>query len=80
MIICLMQPATTFFCLPNEKHLSKTTTKKFYPAKKWETNIRKQCIENERLSDYIYSIATLWCTVSSRFIKTGQFIKLYKIM
>ena len=59
MIICLMQPATTFFCLPNEKHLSKTTTTKFYPAKKWETNIRKQCIENERLSDYIYSIATL---------------------
>ena len=58
-MISLTQPAITFFCLPNEKHLSKTTTTKFYPAKKWEKNIRKQCIENERLSNYIYSIATL---------------------
>ena len=33
---CLTQPATTFFCLPNEKNLSKTTTAKFYPAEKWE--------------------------------------------
>ena len=27
-----------FFCLPNEKNLSKTTTTKLYPAKKWEKN------------------------------------------
>ena len=60
MITCLMQPATTFFfCLQNEKKLSKTTTRKLYPAKKWETNIRQQCIKNKRLSDYIYSSTTL---------------------
>ena len=41
---CLKQPATTF-CLPSEKNLSKTTTTKLYPAKKWKTNIRQQCIK-----------------------------------
>ena len=31
--------ATSFFCLPNEKKLSKTTATKLYPAKKQETII-----------------------------------------
>ena len=54
---CLTRPTTSFFCFTNEKNLSKTTTTKLYPAKKWETNIRQQCIKNKCLSD-IYSIAT----------------------
>ena len=36
MTTCLMQPATTFFCLPS-LNLSKMTATKVYPAKKWET-------------------------------------------
>ena len=28
-----------FFTLQNKKNLSKTATKKLYPAKKWETNV-----------------------------------------
>ena len=31
------------------KNLSKTTTTKLYPAKKWETNIRQQYIKNKHL-------------------------------
>ena len=41
---CLTRPSTTFFCLPNEKKLSKTTTKKLCPVKKWEIN-RQQYIK-----------------------------------
>ena len=37
MTISLTRPATTFFCLPSEKNLSKTIATKLYPAKKWET-------------------------------------------
>ena len=59
MIICLTWPATTFFVSQMKKALSKMTTTKFYPAKKWETIIWKQCIKNKCFSDYIYSIATL---------------------
>ena len=40
------------FCLPNEKDLSKTTTTKLYPTKKWETNLKQQCVKNKRLFDY----------------------------
>ena len=36
--------------------------------------------KNKCVSDYIYSIATLWCKVGLMSIKTGQLIKLYKIM
>ena len=53
---CVTRPATTFFCLPNEKTLTAT---KLYPAKKWKIIIWKQCIENKCRPDYIYSIATL---------------------
>ena len=35
---CLTQPATTFLSPKWKKTLSKTTTKKLYLAKKWETN------------------------------------------
>ena len=35
-----IRPATTFFVSQMKKSLSKTTTKKLVPAKKWETNIR----------------------------------------
>ena len=41
---CLTQPATTFLVSQMKKNLSITTTTKLYPAKKWETNIRQQCI------------------------------------
>ena len=56
---CLMQPATTFFVSQMKKNLPKTTTTKLYPVKKWETNIRQQCIKNICFSDYIYSSANL---------------------
>ena len=62
------------------KNLSKTTSTKLYPAKKWETNISQQCIKNKRLSDYIYSIATLQCKVCLMPIKTGKFIKSNEII
>ena len=44
MTTCLTQPATTFFLSQMKKNLSITTTTKLYLAKKWETNIRQQCI------------------------------------
>ena len=47
-----MRAATTFFVSQIEKNLSKTTITKFYPAKKWENDIRQLCIKNKRLSDY----------------------------
>ena len=31
-----------FFCFPNEKNLSKTTTAELYPVKKWEAVYKKQ--------------------------------------
>ena len=67
-----------FFCLPNE-NLSKTTNTKLYPVKKWEINIRQQCIQKKHLSDYIYSTTTLQCKVCLT-INTGQFITSYKII
>ena len=53
---CLTRPATSFLVSQMKKNLSKTTAIKFDPAKKWETNIRQQCIKNKRLSHYIYSM------------------------
>ena len=41
---------------------------------------KEQCIKNKCLSDYIYSIATLYCKVCLMSAKAGQFIKSYKIM
>ena len=63
-----------------KKNLSETTSTKLYRAKKWGTNIRQQCIKNKRLSDYIYSTAILECKICVMSIKTGQFIKLCKII
>ena len=59
MTTCLTWPATTFFVSQMKKNLSKTITTKFYPEKKWETNIKQQCIKITCLCDFIYSIATL---------------------
>ena len=42
----LSNTTSNHFCLLDEKKLSKTTTTKLYSAKKWETNIRQQCIKN----------------------------------
>ena len=65
---------TSFFVSQITKNLFKTTTTKFFPAKKWKTNKRhkqqqqqqqkqritnKQCIKNKRHSDYISSSAIL---------------------
>ena len=80
MITCLTRPATTFLRLPNEKNLPKSTTMKTYPVKKWETNIRQQCIKNKRLSDYLYTSTTWQYKVCLMSIKTVQFIKLHKII
>ena len=55
----LMEPTTTFLVSQMKKNLSETTTAKIYPVKKWETNIRQQCIKNNYLSNCIYSIAAL---------------------
>ena len=63
MTTCLTRPATTFFVLQIKKNLSKTTTKKLYPAKKWETNLRQQCMKNKRLPDY-----TLLLHYNAKFI------------
>ena len=38
---CLMQPATTFFDPQMKKNLSKTTTTKLYPVKKWKAVHKK---------------------------------------
>ena len=54
-----MWPVTTLFVAQMKKNLSKTTTTKLFPAKKWETNIRQQYKKTKRLSDYNYSIATV---------------------
>ena len=42
-----------------KKNLSKTITTKLYPAKECEKKSKEECIKNECLSDYIYSIANL---------------------
>ena len=47
-----------FFCLPNEKNLSNTTTKTL-ASKEIGNKHKEQCIKNKCLSVYIYSIATL---------------------
>ena len=72
-----MHPATTFFVSQVKQNLSKTTTAKLYPVKKWATRINNNALSD--VSDYIYSIATLQCKVCLMSIKTGHFIKLYKI-
>ena len=59
MTTCLTWPVTTLFVSQMKKSLSKTTAKKLYPAKKYETKYKEQCIKNKHLFDYIYSIATL---------------------
>ena len=50
---CLTPPMTTFLFHKWKKKLSKTTTTKLYPANKWETNIRQQCVKNKRLVLYL---------------------------
>ena len=45
--------------LPSKKNLCKTITTKLYPAKKWETAIKQQCIKNKCLSNYLLSSTTL---------------------
>ena len=55
---CLTRPTTTFFVPQMKENLSKRSTTKLYPAKKWDTN-KATMDKNKRLSDYIYSIATL---------------------
>ena len=42
-----------------KKNLSKTITTKPYPAKECEKKSKEECIKNECLSDYIYSIVNL---------------------
>ena len=39
----------------------------------------EQCIKNKRLSDYIYSIATLKYKVCLMATKAGQFLKSIKL-
>ena len=73
---CLMQPATPYLVSQIKKKLSKTTTTKFYPAKKWEINMRQQCIKNKRLSLHLLYYYFLTQSLS---IKTEQFIKLCNI-
>ena len=62
-----MRPATTFFVSQMKRNLSKTTTLKFYLAKKWEINIRQQVL---------FCFCLMFCLMS---IKTGQFIKYIKL-
>ena len=59
----------------NEKSQSNTTTAKLYPAKKWETNTRQQCIKNKHLSDCL-----LYCyfIIQKVYLVSGQFIELHK--
>ena len=38
------------------------------------------CTINKHFSDYIYSIATLWCKAFLKSVKTGQFTKLFEII
>ena len=67
LIYLLLHKTTTYPTWPDttslvsyvKKNLSKTTTTKLYPGKKWETNIRQQGIIKISLSNYVYSIATL---------------------
>ena len=61
IILWSYRPATTFFVSQMKKTLSKTTAKKLYQAKKkkMQNKHKEQCMKNERLSDYIYSLATL---------------------
>ena len=73
-----MQTATTFFDFQMKKSLSKTTTTKLYSVQECEKKHKKQCIKNIFLSDYIYSIANLWCKVCLMSMKAEQFIKSYK--
>ena len=58
-----------------EKNLSKTTSAKLDPAKKSETNVKQQFIKNKHLPDYYFVMQSLFTVY-----KTGQFMKLYKIM
>ena len=63
-----------------KKNLSKTITTKPYPAKECEKKSKEECIKNECLSDYIYSIANLYCKVCLMSTNAEKFIKSYKII
>ena len=66
-----------------KENLSTTTTTKLYPAKKWKTNIRQQCIKIN-ISLILFTSATYLLLYSAKFflmsIKIAQFLKLYKII
>ena len=72
-----------FFCLPNEKKPPENNHYKILPSEEMGNKHGATRHKNKPLSDYDYSIALLLlynaklCLIS---IKTGQFIKLYKIM
>ena len=72
----LMQPATIFFVWQMKKNLSKTTTTKLYPARKWKTNIRQQCINIRHLSDYI----TLMLLYNASLLNVYMSWTIYKII
>ena len=57
-------------CVTSKKKLSKTTAIKFYPAKKWETNVKQQCIKNIRLSFKTFCVLILIMHIS--FCLTNQ--------
>ena len=57
--ICLTRPATTFFVSQMKKNLSKTTTTKPYPARKWKVKVGQQGIKINA-SLIIYTLSLLY--------------------
>ena len=55
---CLTRPATTFLVSQTKKACLKQPLKAL-SSKEMQNKHKEQCIKNKRLSDYIYSIATL---------------------
>ena len=70
---------TTFIGSQMKKGCPKQPLKTLF-SKEMLNKHKEQCIKNKRLSDYIYSVATLSCKVCLMSTKAGQFIKSYKIM
>ena len=54
MATCLTQPATTFFCLSNEKKACLKQPQKVLSSEEMQNKLKEQCIKNKCLSDYIY--------------------------
>ena len=77
----LLYNTTTCLTQPYQKNLSKTTTTKLYPAKKYDTNIRQQTMHKKETCLWLYLLYCYFIIQSLLNVYKNWtiYIKLYKI-